>query len=370
MRAVCRATLVVVALAAGALAPVASASAQQPADSGSVSIRLLDAPTERRDDPRAQVYIVDHLAPGTTIERRVEIGNDTPATTDIELFAGGADVDDSVFTFFDGREGNELTDWTSVEPTTVTIPAGGTAQATVRIDVPDDASEGERYAVVWAELPPADDGDITLVNRVGVRIYLSVGPGGEPPSDFSIDGLTASRTDEGIPQLVAAVTNTGGRALDLTGELALSDGPGGVSAGPFPAQLGTTLGVGESGHVRLELDPALPDGPWQADLDLQAGRTEHSLSDTIDFSRDSNPLPRWLVAVASLLLLLLIIGLLVAVRHRRATPDNNAPTPPLDRDREPTAYRRLQPADAPPSEPEGLRPQRDPRAVAGTLTKG
>ncbi|MDP1793557.1 MAG: hypothetical protein Q8K63_05395 [Acidimicrobiales bacterium] len=51
----------------------ASAAAQE--SGGSISIRLLDAPTNRADDPRAKTYIVDHVSPGTTISRRVEIGN-------------------------------------------------------------------------------------------------------------------------------------------------------------------------------------------------------------------------------------------------------------------------------------------------------
>ena len=48
------------------------------------------------------------------------------------------------------------------------------------IDVPVDASAGERYAVVWAEVsaPASAAGGVTLVNRVGVRVYLSVAPGG------------------------------------------------------------------------------------------------------------------------------------------------------------------------------------------------
>lgn len=304
-------------------------------EEGTVGIRLLDAPTDRRDDPRAHSYIIDHLAPGATIERRVEIINDTPQAADIQLYAGGADIDDGSFTFSEGRDGNELTDWITVDPATVTVPAGGTAEATVRIDVAPDASEGEHYAVVWAELPAGAGGDVTVVNRVGVRIYLSVGPGGEPPTDFSIDGLSARRTDAGVPQVVAAVTNTGGRALDLAGELALRDGPGGVSAGPFPAQLGTTLSPGESGEVILELDPALPDGPWEAELTLRSGRIEHSLSATVEFppageAESVTPdrgLPWWLVALALLLLLLLLAGLawwFVSRRRRRTNPEGRA----------------------------------------------
>jgi hypothetical protein len=333
IRARSAATLVALALAVGALAPAAAASAQQTADGGSVGIRLLDAPTDRRDDPRALVYVIDHLAPGSTIERRVEVANDTPAATDIQLYAAAADVEGGSFVFLEGREGNELTDWISVDPTRVTIPEGGTAEATVRIDVASDASEGEHYAVVWAELPAGEGGDVTVINRVGVRIYLSVGPGGEPPSDFSIRDLTARRTPGGVPQVIAGITNTGGRALDLTGELTLRDGPGGASAGPFPARLGTTLGVGGSGDVLLELDPALPDGPWRAELTLRSGRVEQSLTATIAFpppgeDRDvaavrAGPQRTALLVGAGLLLALAVLVLLIAWRRRSRS---NGPT--------------------------------------------
>ena len=51
------------------------------------------------------------------------------------------------------------------------------------IAVPRDAAPGERYGVVWAEVRAAAPaaGGITQVSRVGIRIYLSVGPGGRPP---------------------------------------------------------------------------------------------------------------------------------------------------------------------------------------------
>ena len=56
-----------------------------------------------------------------------------------------------------------------------------------------------------------------------------------PPAtaDFAIGAVTASRGQGGNPQLSAQVANTGGRALDITGELRLT---GGLSAGPFSPQ--------------------------------------------------------------------------------------------------------------------------------------
>jgi len=125
--------------------------------------------------------------------------------------------------------------------------------------------------------------------------------------------------------VVATVTNTGGRALDMVGSLELRDGPGGLNAGPFPAKLGSTLAVGTSGQVLIELDKAVPAGPWDAKLTLRSGLLERSAKASITFpgSGSARPAPatptgaQWpLICLASLVLLLLCAGLAVVVRRR------------------------------------------------------
>lgn len=249
----------------------------------SLGIRLVDAPVERRDDPRAARSIIDHLQPGDVIERRIELISTLDADLEVPLYVGAARIEDGSF-LPAGREdeGNLLASWTSVEPSRVTVPAGGRVMATVRIEVPHGAPNGEQYAVVWAELP-AGGGSVQVVNRVGVRIYLSVGVGEEPTSDFAIDSLRASRAPSGEPVVSARVTNTGGRALDFRGELILLDGPGGTSAGPFTAAPGSTLGVGQSTEVTTVLDRDLPSGPWLGRLTLWSGELERVAEATIAF---------------------------------------------------------------------------------------
>ena len=157
--------------------------------------------------------------------------------------------------------------------------------ATVTITVPRDAAPGEQYGVVWAEArsAPIAGGGVTQVSRVGIRLYLSVGPGGPPAADFTIDSLTAKRSPDGRPTVLASVHNTGGRALDMNGTLRLSAGPGGLSAGPFPATLGTTLAIGDTEPVTIALDKRLPAGPWDARITLRSGLLERSARATITF---------------------------------------------------------------------------------------
>ncbi|HVF04205.1 MAG TPA: peptidase [Frankiaceae bacterium] len=268
-----RKALALFVLMAGTLVPAIGASAQ--VESGGVGIRLLEAPKARQDDPRAHRSIVDHVKPGATFSRRFEVSNTTDGQRLIAIYAAAADVVGGEFRPADGRTPNELSEWITVSNGNADLGPAAVLQTQLTISVPANASEGERYAVVWAELPPSTPpaGGVAVVNRVGLRVYLSVGPGGEPKSDFVIESLTAERDVVRRPVVRASVRNTGGRALDLAGKLQLSNGPGGLSAGPFDAKVGTTLAIGATAPVTIQLDPALPDGPWLARIELQSGKT-------------------------------------------------------------------------------------------------
>jgi hypothetical protein len=318
-----RLVLVLCALVA-AVVPTASAQEQ-----GSVSIRLVDAPTERRDDPRARIYIIDHLRQGDRIQRRVEVGNTTPDPVRIKVYAGGARVRDGEFDFGDRTSRNELTSWTKVEPAEVLVEPQGTQIATVTVEVPDDAVDGERYAVVWAELP-SSGGQAAVVNRVGVRMYISVGEGEEPESDFEIDTLTAGRERDGTPVVRTHITNTGGRALDIGGRLTLDDGPGGLRAGPFNVEVGTTLGIDERAPATVHLDKDLPHGPWKATVTIRSGELSKTAEATITFpdeaGAEGEPVEaesvrkqrQVLIPIASLLVLAILVALvLLSVRGKR-----------------------------------------------------
>jgi hypothetical protein len=323
--------------------PAASAVAGvRAAGDGSIEIQLLEAPESRRDDPRALAYIVDHLRPGTTIERAFAVTNRTDARQRVQLYAGPAEIRDGEFVGGDVGTANELTSWVSTSLPFVGLAPGESTEQTVRIEVPPEASRGERYAVLWASVRSRDKGDVRMVNRVGIRIYLDIGRGGEPPSDFSIEDITAGRDDEGRPTLAAAVTNTGGRALDVRGQVRLRQGPGGLNAGPFDVAGGTTLAPGQSGDVGLALDEGLPAGPWRAKFDLRSGQVQHRASATVTFpdAGSAEPVPAdaedpdeqgatspgggvpWALVLSGVGLAVgLLLLLLLRRRDRRASPE-------------------------------------------------
>jgi hypothetical protein len=323
------AALVVLATVAGPVgasgATPVPAPAGQLAD-GSIGLRLVEVPEASADDPRARLYIVDHLPPGTVIERQIEISNTTAAAAQVHLYSAAATIDDGAFVGSEGATPNELSTWTSVAPGTVEIPAAGVTQATVKVAVPADAAPGEQYGVVWAEVRTAPEGGgVVQANRVGIRLYVSVGPGGAPAANFTIEALTAERTKDGEPQVVATVHNTGGRALDMSGSLELTDGPGGLSAGPFPASLGTTLAIGATEQVTIVLDKQLPDGPWKAHLALRSGLVERTADSSFSFPSPgasvavaiATPRPWWLIPLAAAVVLLVLLLVIVVVRRRR-----------------------------------------------------
>ena len=229
----------------------------------------------------------------------------------------------------EGRTPNELSRWTTVTPDAVDIAAGDKLTALVTIAVPDDAAPGEQYGVVWAEArSEAAAAGVSQVSRVGIRLYVSVGPGGPPAPDFTVDALTPARSSEGEPMVTATVHNTGGRALDVAGTLMMTNGPGGLSAGPFPAELNTTLAVGDTGKIRITLDERLPAGPWHAVVALESGVTERRGEATITFPgtgqaaavvTDAEATPGWpiLAGIAAGIVALGVVGLRLVRRARR-----------------------------------------------------
>jgi hypothetical protein len=82
-----------------------------PTDDGLLGIRLLEAPVARRNDPRARVYIVDHVAPGTTIERRIAIehkrGTDRVQQIPVTVYPAAAAIDAKGFQFGVGAGGEK-----------------------------------------------------------------------------------------------------------------------------------------------------------------------------------------------------------------------------------------------------------------------
>lgn len=318
-------TIVLAAILTPAAARAIAVRPDPPAG-GTIGIRLAEIPGNRIDDPRAHRFIVDHVNPGTTFTRRLQISNTSPKTQHITLYAGAAAIKGHRFTFAAGAKGDELTSWIRLNHAWLDLKPHHTAPVKATIAVPTWATQGERYAVIWARVAtarPGAGGNVALVNQVGIRTYLHVGPGAEPPSDFRISQVrpqvTADRRHHGI---VATVTNTGQRAIDLEGQLSLYDGPSSLSAGPFPITRGTTLAPGEHGQITAPLGDDIKGGPWKYRLTVQSGRITRTATGTLTFTEKPSAvgvltsfehptvtLTLTLAGIASAALILLILAL-------------------------------------------------------------
>lgn len=188
-RLIVRNLLFALALIAGAVAPAigASSAAAAPQDdrsSSGIGIRLVDVPAASVDDPRARTYVVDHLKPGAVIERRIEVENNAASDAQVKVYSSAASIAEGGFVGASGNDQNEMSSWTSATPSALELGPNEKSLVEVTVKVPADAVEGERYGVIWAEttIPPTASGGVTRVGRVGIRLYLSVGPGGAPPT--------------------------------------------------------------------------------------------------------------------------------------------------------------------------------------------
>jgi hypothetical protein len=307
-----------------AMANVASA-ASAPTPSGGIGVRLLANASNSSAEPLTLTYMVERLAPGSRVCRDIEISNTTDALADVAVFPAGASYIDNKFSFAPGRGGDSLSGWTTVAHSLIKLAPGARVLDAVTIAVPKRVSAGERYAVVWAEVsaPSPTESGVRLVNRVGVRMYVSVGRGGLPVADFTVGSLVPGRSANGDSLVAANVDNVGRAAIDITGTLMLSEGPGDLSAGPFPVTIGTMLAPNHSAIEQVVLSREIPRGPWRADLSLSSDGTQRSSTDAIMFPalalspRKHSIAPLTLAVVLALLLLLAGGGSVVFSRRRR-----------------------------------------------------
>jgi hypothetical protein len=318
---------IAVMVAAGIIIPAATAPPAAKAAAGPApqlfGTRLVDVPVSEAHNPRALRYIIDYLPPGTVIHRRILVMNQEQQTAHLTSYPDAARIRGGVFVGDAGQARNELTTWITVQHSALTIPPHGSVMDRVTIKVPRGATRGEHYGVIWvqqvAHVRQASGVAIKEISRVGVRIYLAVGLGGAPPTKFAVSSVAGRSSAKGRPLLTARVSNTGGRAIDLSGTAHLTEGPGGTSANPFRAQQVLTLAPGQSGLVSFEPGRRLPSGPWQAKVTLVSGLNKASASATINFS-GRVARTAWLRLTALIAMICLSIALLtlITIRVRRA----------------------------------------------------
>jgi hypothetical protein len=330
--------MIMLLLAAGALTPAAVAAVHRPGGRPPqrFGVRLVDVPVDAAHNPRALRYIVDYLPTGTIIHRRILIMNQETRTARFTVYPDAAQIARGLFTGDAGKTRSELTEWIRVQHPAVTLAPGASALDLVTIKVPPVATRGEHYGVIWvqqtAHVHNTSGFGVNDVSRVGVRVYLAVGRGGSPPTNFTIASIAGRRSAKGWPSILVHVENTGGRAVDLNGTARLADGPGNSVAGPFRSQQIITLAPGQSGNMTFGPPRSLPNGPWQARVTVVSGLTTSAATATIQFaplaaSHRGLSLLGWL-GLSPAAVILVAVAFFVArraARHRRALAGPDGP---------------------------------------------
>ena len=269
------------AAATAAARPAASPGPQR------FGVRLVNVPVSEAHNPRALRYIVDYLPVGSVIHRRIMVLNQESGRARFAVYPDAARITAGYFIGDAGHTRSELASWIHIAHPVVTLRAHTSVMDMVTIRVPRGATRGEHYGVIWvqqtARARTPRGFTINEVARVGIRVYLAVGRGGAPPTNFTISDSAGHRTAQGRPVLTAEVHNTGGRAVDLDGTARLTDGPGGTSAGPVRVNRIITLAPGQTYPVTFLPGRRLPSGPWKATITLASGFTKRSASATILF---------------------------------------------------------------------------------------
>lgn len=325
-------SMLILALAAETIVPAASAFAGGPPGPPPASrpgtqrfgVRLFDVPVADAHNPRGLRYIIDYLPSGQAIHRRILIMNEESRTAHFTIYPDAARIGHGLFTGDAGESRSELTSWITLKHRSLTLRPHASVLDMATIRVPRGATRGEHYGVIWAQQVAhgrtANDFSITEVARVGIRIYLAVGRGGAPPTTFAITSVAGRRSAGGQPLLIAHVHNTGGRAIDLSGQARLTHGPGRTTAGPFREQQIITLAPGQSANMTFAPGKALPTGPWLARITLASGFTTHTTQTTIHFptsTADATKTHVPMIIWGGGLVLALLMLALTLIRHTR-----------------------------------------------------
>ena len=290
-------------------------------------VRLVDVPVSEAHNPRGLRYIIDFLHPGMVIHRRILVVNQESHRSRFTVYPDAAEIKKGYFIGDAGHTRSELTTWIKVAHPKVILGPEKSVMDLVTIKVPKVATRGEHYGVIWVQqtsmVRQGNGIAVKEIDRVGVRIYLAIGRGGLPATRFSISSIAGHKSPKGKPYLTALVRNAGGRAVDVSGTVRFTNGPGGTTAGPFSLQRAVTLAPGQSQTVTFTPPRSLPVGPWLASIKLVSGMTVERASATISFSQTART-SLWLQPLtmigAGVITALILIGLWIGWRSRRTRP--------------------------------------------------
>lgn len=165
-----------------------------------------------------------------------------------EDFEGDKDEPDATPVLLGGKFASDISgyDWI-VAPDPVTVPAGGTKNVSVRVNVPDDATGGHYTALIVSGEPRGAD-SVLAQSRIGVLFMMNAG--GVPPPDIIITEIKQT----GPTTTVTEYINGGRTATTPTGT---------ITQDP--------VGPGPNRTIKGECSTALPGGSGKCTFETGGG---------------------------------------------------------------------------------------------------
>lgn len=216
--------------------------------------------------------------PGDTIQGSIFVFNDGAETETLyAAFEKFTEVNGEKK--FSPGEAVELANWFRM-PHKVTLLPKGQENVPFTIEVPKNAPPGGHFAVIWWGNAPPDSGQVSIVTRAGVLVYLRVSgdvrENGELLSFSSLAGRVVTR----LPDFEVRFRNGGNTYLKPRGEIAVKNIFGGTIAVFKVNDVGRILLP--EGEESLRLSPQFEKRPfalglYHADLNLAWGEKPETL---------------------------------------------------------------------------------------------
>lgn len=165
--------------------------------------------TTNANVPVTQSYFVLSSQPGEVHTCTVRVSNVGDSTGNAHLFAVDATTAQTSGVVYNNETDprNDVSTWTAINGTTITLDAGASQDVSFTIAVPTTVRAGQHVgAIVATGTPPITGGQVTIVSRVAVPIVVNLPP---PLTErFMIPSLALGGT-EASPGMLVGLRNDG-----------------------------------------------------------------------------------------------------------------------------------------------------------------
>lgn len=268
-----------------ALLAVAAAAGARPAGAAEGAEFSLRPDRPATAEARDRSYIVKAVAPGAELADRVLAVNLTDKPLDLEVAPADASITPEGV-FAPGTTATAVGSWITATPGQVRVPPHGTVPVDVRIRVPADAAAGDHIAAVVARKAgePSGSGNVRVVQRVGVRVYLTVQPTDESSRRGALGRQFEFRSLRWAGDAFEAeVANTGDLLVEPLGTVDVRRG--GLGATAEVPVLGT-VPPGESRTFRVSPPADLEPGTYDGTVRLHLVQGGDDQARTVTFTLD------------------------------------------------------------------------------------